>query len=340
MKYGFSYLGSKSKIANDIINFLPKADNLYDLFAGGGAITHCALLSGKWKHIIANDIQGTMSLFLDAVNGKYKDEKRWISREQFKAEKDKDQYIRWIWSFGNNGKTYLFNKDIEEYKKFFHQVVVEGIDKTKEMSEFAEKYVFDKYGIKEKCEIKMPRSDNLKERRLEVRRQLSNFAKKCKLNQLHCLERLEVLERLQRLQGLQQLDQLQRLQQLERLQRLQGLQQLDQLHCLERLEVFAKDYREIEIKPNSVIYCDIPYNQKIIKSKQKEKYYDIDFNISDFYIWAKKQKVPVYFSSCFCEDDYFKEVWSKKKLCGINNNVMADKKLIIEKIYWNNVGLE
>ena len=36
MKYGYPYRGSKSKIAPDIINALPKADNLYDLFAGGG----------------------------------------------------------------------------------------------------------------------------------------------------------------------------------------------------------------------------------------------------------------------------------------------------------------
>lgn len=40
MNYGLPYLGSKSKIANDIISLFPPAENFYDLFAGGCAITH------------------------------------------------------------------------------------------------------------------------------------------------------------------------------------------------------------------------------------------------------------------------------------------------------------
>lgn len=33
--YGAPYKGNKSAIAEQIINFLPKADTLYDMFAGG-----------------------------------------------------------------------------------------------------------------------------------------------------------------------------------------------------------------------------------------------------------------------------------------------------------------
>ena len=119
MKYGFPYMGSKSRIAPDIIQVLPSCDNFYDLFAGGGAITHCAMLSGKWQNIYANDIQGTMQLFWDAVSGKYRNEKRWISREQFYAEKKTDHYVRWCWSFGNNGEDYLFSPENEKIKKTY-----------------------------------------------------------------------------------------------------------------------------------------------------------------------------------------------------------------------------
>ena len=45
-------MGSKSDIAKQIVDILPAADILIDLFAGGCAITHAALLSGKWKKII------------------------------------------------------------------------------------------------------------------------------------------------------------------------------------------------------------------------------------------------------------------------------------------------
>lgn len=71
-KYGVPYKGSKSKLADWIIDLLPPADTLVDLFAGGCAITHAGLLSDKWKHIICNDADPRgMQLFLDSIHGKY-----------------------------------------------------------------------------------------------------------------------------------------------------------------------------------------------------------------------------------------------------------------------------
>ena len=59
------------------------------------------------------------NLFINAIRGKYKDEKRWISREDFFKLKDTDAYVRLCWSFGNNCRGYLYNEDIEPYKKAF-----------------------------------------------------------------------------------------------------------------------------------------------------------------------------------------------------------------------------
>ena len=56
MRYGLPYKGSKNSIARWIIDSLPPADTFVDLFFGGGAVTHAALLSGKYQHFIANDI--------------------------------------------------------------------------------------------------------------------------------------------------------------------------------------------------------------------------------------------------------------------------------------------
>ena len=115
--YGVPYQGNKSRIADIIINVLPKGKRLVDLFGGGGAITHCALLSGKWPFQMYNDINPMITaLFMDAVNGKYHDERRVITREDFETLKDSDPYVKYIWSFGNNGSTYLWGKDIEEIK--------------------------------------------------------------------------------------------------------------------------------------------------------------------------------------------------------------------------------
>ena len=50
--YGVPYQGNKSRIADIIINILPQGKRLVDLFGGGGAITHCGMLSGKWGGVL------------------------------------------------------------------------------------------------------------------------------------------------------------------------------------------------------------------------------------------------------------------------------------------------
>lgn len=113
-KYGVPYQGSKSQIAEWVVSNLPKAETLVDLFAGGCAITDCAMQSGKWERIIANDLEGSgIELFDGAIHGKYKDESRWISRDSFFMLKDVDPYVKWCWSFGNGGRSYLYSKEKE-----------------------------------------------------------------------------------------------------------------------------------------------------------------------------------------------------------------------------------
>lgn len=121
--WGIPYMGSKNKICDWVVGQLPKADVLVDLFAGGFAVSHYAIVSGKFKRVIANDISDTPVLFKDAVSGKYWNENRWISRAEFQMFKDNDPFIRYIWSFGNRGDTYLYGADIEPLKRTFHKIV-------------------------------------------------------------------------------------------------------------------------------------------------------------------------------------------------------------------------
>ena len=184
------YMGSKNKLAERIVALLPKAEHLYDVFCGGCALAHCAALSGKYEHIHINDISDMPRLFVDAVSGKYHDERRWISREDFFALKDGDPYVRACWSFGNNGRDYLYSRETEPYKRAVH---------------------------------KMLTADSVRERRVaykEVVRLLvpligSKTAKS--LGNMQRLQSLESLESLQSLQSLESLESLQSLQSLERL---------------------------------------------------------------------------------------------------------------------------
>ena len=120
MRYGVPYRGSKNKIADWVVDHLPDGKTLVDLFAGGCAVTHAAILAGKWERFIVNDLGDAPEVFENAINGKYANEKRWISREDFYKLKDSDPYVSIVWSFGNNRRDYLYGKDIEPIKKAIH----------------------------------------------------------------------------------------------------------------------------------------------------------------------------------------------------------------------------
>lgn len=174
--YGVPYQGNKSRIADIIIKILPPGKRLVDLFGGGGAITHCAMLSGKWDQFLYNDLNDMITgLFIDAVYGKFKDEHRVITREEFEDLKNTDAYVKYIWSFGNNGSGYLWGKDIEEIKcTACHSLV----------------------------------DDELRDRRLAYMKFVKMLKKRLSDYRLEPIERLQSLEHLQ---GLQQLEALQRL---------------------------------------------------------------------------------------------------------------------------------
>lgn len=252
MKYGLPYKGSKNKLAERIIDLFSKKENLYDLFCGGGAITHCALLGNKFKKVYMNDINPMCTqLFIDSAKGKYHNEKRWISREDFYNLKDTDPYIAFCWSFGNNTRDYLYAQDLEPYKKAWHYAL------------YFSDYTEAKKLLNEKIE------------EIEIEK---DFYKKYLLSKKY-------IKHNPRLQSLQSLESLQRLESLER---------------LERLETSCKSYNEIEIKPNSIIYCDIPYFNTNSYGKKNINTFDYE----SFYDWCKKQTELLFISSYEMPDDF------------------------------------
>jgi hypothetical protein len=126
MNYGLPYKGSKNSIAKWVISNLPASHTFVDLFAGGCAVTHAAILSGKFGRFIANDITEYPQVFRDAIDGKYRNECRWISREDFFRLKDIDPYVRLCWSFGNGMRSYLYDPEVERFKKHLHAVFFAG----------------------------------------------------------------------------------------------------------------------------------------------------------------------------------------------------------------------
>lgn len=126
-KYGAAYQGSKSKIADEIIALLPSKKYFIDAFSGGGALAHCALESGKYENIIANDLQTKEILeahFLWTPEQHLEFQKRWITKEEF--EQTNDLYVKTCWSFSNNRKAYIYSKACYEYKRRLHNAICFG----------------------------------------------------------------------------------------------------------------------------------------------------------------------------------------------------------------------
>lgn len=305
-RYGLSYMGSKNSIAQEIINLLPPRENLYDLFCGGCAITHCAIVNNKFKHYYINDIQPKQAqFFLDCVNGKYRNETRWISRDMFMENYKTDPYISCIWSFGNKGYTYIYGRDIEPFKKALHYAIV-----------------FNDYSLLKELGYDIPNFSDIKD--LSKRRKTICKYFKDKYKDIAIMKHLEM----------QSLERLERLQSLERLERLESL---DKINCIsDKITASCLDYSQVEIKPNSVIYCDIPYentsNYLSTKDKSRSSRTKSTFDYDKFYEWACNQKELVVISSYEIKDNKFTCVWEREKVV-LFNQCKGNRKAAVERLY-------
>lgn len=125
--YGICYMGSKNALAERIVALLPSASHLIDVFAGGCAVTHCAMKSGKWQHVHANDInEMIVGAFLRAINGEFIGERRWVSHEEFNRVRDTDAYASICFSFGGNLRSYAYSPANEDLKRAFHFAIFLG----------------------------------------------------------------------------------------------------------------------------------------------------------------------------------------------------------------------
>lgn len=219
MRYGMPYKGSKSRIAEELIRQLPPAKHFYDVFGGGGAMAHCAALSGKYQIVHYNEPNPLVCRgFQMAIEGQFRNEDRWISREDFFRLKKSDPYVALCWSFGNNMIDYLYSRKIEPLKRALHHAVAWDD--------------WEPFGglwpdVLTRCRAVVQGVTDRKQRRLNITKQIKSI-----IGQKSIVQSLQSLERLQSLESLQR---------------------------LERLEITSKSYDELEFEEDAVIYCDPPY---------------------------------------------------------------------------------
>lgn len=297
--YGLPYTGSKSRIAHWVIDNLPRGRVLIDAFAGGCSITHRALLSKKWQTVIANDINDKYTqLFLDAVQGKYRDELRWISRADFERLKSQDAFIACCWSFSNNLKDYRYSKAIEPYKRALHYAIVfNDFEPMQELMPEVARAVHEAIHL----------IRNTYDRRITAQNVIVKTLKRLTGdNYAHQIIQSNPLYRSIRHSN----KDAHRLQSLESLERLQSL---ESLQSLEHLRVTSLSYDEIDIPDDAVVYCDPPYHACI--GHLYEGTADA-FDHCTFYDWCVdvSKTNPIFISEYSIEDDRFEIVAEKQKM--------------------------
>lgn len=290
-RFGVSYMGSKNKIVKALISQLPSAKYFVDLFAGGCAMTHGAMLSGKYERFITNDISDAPSLFQRAIKGEFRDEKRWISRDDFFALKDKEPYIRYCWSFGNRGANYLYSKEIEPYKKAFWEFAV-----------FKNPEPLKEFGFNVDEFLDLPTSYD---RRLVFRQYLAKMPFVVKKGS-HFYYKPSELKKHKGFNNNTMLD------------HLASLQSLERLESFKNLEIHQGCYKKVELPEPSecVIYCDPPYINSEGYHKQTLKNGKTSFNHGEFYDYVEslaRQGYKVFISEYEMPKDRFKSVFSVAK---------------------------
>lgn len=312
---GIPYMGSKRKLAAELVYIIrqrhPEADNFYDVFGGGGgAISFEA--RRHFKNVYYNELDTAIANLMRHLQTNDIPEKWYepVTREEFhEITKDDTAYagmVKTCWSFGHSFTSYLWGEEIEEDKLLLHELCVKN---TPELIGKAEK----------KFDISLPKKlqgKTVRARRLCLRKILNAEIRATESTDLERVERLKIMKCLEV---------------------LQRIERLNEVIGKDRIAVTNKDYRDLEFKPNSVIYCDPPYEGTA--SYQKDIIDDVGrrpaFNHDDFNKWALSQDIPVYVSEYNAPKDYkLIHAITHRSILGANNNT----KRVIEKLFWNGKG--
>lgn len=313
MSYGLPYKGSKNLLATKIMERIPSAPVFVDLFCGGCAITHAALLSGRFGKVIINDIEGDVSrLFVDAVNGRFKSETRWVSREDFFRLREIDPYVRYCWSFGNNGRDYLYSKEIEPYKRAIHYAVFFG--------DFTELRRLCPL-VADAVETALEGIESRKERRVLIGKAI--------------VARLKAVATPEDLKGNPLYGQIKlKGGGVVRLQRLESLQSPERLQRLQRLERLNIDYRDVPLPEDCVVYCDPPY--------ANTGQYGIEisrFDSEAFWAWARDCKRPLFISEYNAPDDFVPIAeFAHRARASRNKNNAVTERLFVHKTQYDDLN--
>lgn len=300
MSLGIPYMGSKRKLAPEILKFImsrhQNVTDFYDLCGGGGSVSFNGIKMYKNINFHYNELNSHIYNLVNYLKeNKTLDPKfyEWVTREVFNEQinrTDADWYSGYVmtcWAFGNNSeKGYMYGKEIENIKRLGHEIVVNCSFVA--MQELG-------ISIPELFDIK-----NINQRRLVFCNYIKKFKTILEDNRVQNLELVEHLSRIQNLQNIQN---------------------------IQNIQTTNLSYEKVIVTgENPILYVDKPYIGT-------EEYKENAFDHEKFYDWASDIEYPVYVSEY---ESSFEEVMAFKHRSSMS--ATNNKKKTIEKIFWNGKG--
>ena len=302
------YMGSKRKICNELfqkmLEIKPNAKYFFDLFGGGGSMSFFALQIGLKTHY--NEKQKGLVDLINYILDRSK------NKQSGKFGIFPDDFYKFI-----TREEFAVLKDEDSIKGQFARICYSfgnnqkgylfgDIEELKRLAHdivvFRNENALAEFNQKNNSNFVLSGKKTWNERRLDFMAQIPRASK---------------------------IEQLQQLQQLERLEQLERLQQLEQLEQLERLPAFSisnLDFQEVKIETpvaETIIYLDPPYRgaygylEEVLHSE-----IDSYFLNSPYSCFMSEYNAP------------FDSVLEIKKE-SLLNNTKAEKKFVIEKLFYN-----
>jgi hypothetical protein len=226
----------------------------------------------------------------------------WIDRDTFEREYKGDGWfagaLQTCWTFGNNQKSYLYGKPIEEFKKQLTELVMTGEGDIEWLEKSSDDLNRTEQGktVNTKIFLNPKRYSTSYQRRIVLSRQIPNIG------------------------------QLQHLARLERLVQIENMPGIRDLHI-----TAGTGYEEVEITGDRpLLYCDPPY-------ENTAEYREGGFDHKAFYDWCMAQPFPVYVSSYKVSDPRFKLVKAVNTRSLLAAAYSDKPSYNYENIYWNGV---
>ncbi len=301
--YGIPYMVSKQKLVDKIVPFIlkrhPNTDSFYDLFGGGASVSLYTVLKYPKISVHYNELSTAIAGLMERLKSGEDIPLDFITMAQFKRHyKGTDWYaglLQTCWTFGNNQNSYLYGKDLEEFKHQLHDAVVYGKQNFKWLEQFVNEHIAKTDGrtVNTQIFLNAGRYKTPYQRRIVLQRQL---------------DRLGALQHLSR---------------LERLIQIQNMPGLSALTITGGLS-----YDAVPIEGNHpVVYCDPPY-------ENTAEYREGDFDHKAFYEWVMTRPYPVYVSSYKLSDPRLKLVRAVNTR-SLMNAAFDKATYNYENLYWN-----